>query len=107
MRYAVRRNFASGTDILEIHAPYSDALQSDFQRALAEARHATVRIDSTGARSLPPYTMVQRDAALEITFEEPADPMGIVKNGLQLNSLAGGDLTKTKPVATRVIWKAE
>lgn len=107
--YQLRRDPASGVEILEIRLPFEDAPKSAFQRALAEARSATTPIPPTGARSVPPFALVPRDAAIELLYERPLDARALESLGAELRggSIDGATHAPTESLAARLVWHSE
>jgi hypothetical protein len=97
----LREDPASGVSILEIGAEFDTRDESDFARALLEARRAAGVVAPATASSLPPFSEVPVDAAIAVELSAPLDPRSLTAESLRFTTGSND-----RAAAGRLVWNA-
>lgn len=105
----LQREQITGAMILVIGETFNKNPKSRFQRALAEAEAASGTIAIGNVSSLPPFSVVPRDAAIILNFDRAVNSRTISPETIRFfagGGSAAGQLPPA-PMEGRFIWKSE
>lgn len=109
VQLTLNRDATSGSQVVIINTTFSKSPKSTFQKVLAEITGSLGTIAVGGPTSLPPYSMVPRDAAIVINFDRPLNPKTVGPETIQMfagSATATGKLPPA-PFLGRIIFKRE